>query len=242
MKRGRNSIDTMKMVGNLAMMDDAEAAAASRAGGGAGARRSGRQRIAPLQFWKLETVAYERKGEGIGMVLPTVKGVKREGTKTPAPRKRNTKRRAKAAKKDGDGGAGGGGGQRRRLKKGVTDEGGGDSDDLEEDGDDGDPSRALSFDSAPRRRVKMSTGSTQVESKEILAATQFDMLPARMRVRDEPTLLPIEGAEGNNLQKETKLIQRQTENKFRDLPATADRDDGLDVLAQARCVELYYVT
>ena len=108
----------MKMVGNLAMLDDAEVAAANRAGGGAGARRSGRQRIAPLQFWKLETVAYERKGEGIGMVLPTVKGVKREGTKTPAPRKRNTKRRAKAAKKDGDGGAGGGGGAAATSEEG----------------------------------------------------------------------------------------------------------------------------
>lgn len=63
-------------------------------------RRSKRRRFAPLAWYKGEHLVYERRKSGVGVVVPTVKGVERAGTKTPKPRAKKPKESFKSSKKD----------------------------------------------------------------------------------------------------------------------------------------------
>lgn len=49
-------------------------------------RRSKRRRFKPLAWYKGEHMVYERRQSGVGLVIPTVAGIERAGTKTPEPK------------------------------------------------------------------------------------------------------------------------------------------------------------
>ena len=63
-------------------------------------RRSKRRRFAPLAWYKGEHLVYERRKSGVGVVVPTVKGVERAGTKTPKPKGKKPKESFPSCKKD----------------------------------------------------------------------------------------------------------------------------------------------
>lgn len=52
--------------------------------------------MAPLKFWKNETVEYERTGSGLGSMLPVIKRKVKLGAPTPSPPQRRKQKRKKA--------------------------------------------------------------------------------------------------------------------------------------------------
>ena len=92
----RESVQKAKELGRIMVEEEALAT---------GVRRSKRQRMKPLEFWKGETVEYERRDDEIGSIIPTMKGVVRLGAPTPVvkqkKRSRTTKTKKKKSKENG---------------------------------------------------------------------------------------------------------------------------------------------
>ncbi|DAZ99180.1 TPA: hypothetical protein N0F65_008213 [Lagenidium giganteum] len=61
-------------------------------------RRSKRRRYKPLAWYKGEHFVYERRESGVGLVVPTVVGVERAGTKTPIKKETMTRTKKSAAR------------------------------------------------------------------------------------------------------------------------------------------------
>ncbi|OQR93404.1 hypothetical protein THRCLA_08449 [Thraustotheca clavata] len=61
-----------------------------------GLRRSKRRRIKPLEWYKCERPVYERRDNGLGLILPTISHIERAGTTTPV--KNTTTTRKKVSK------------------------------------------------------------------------------------------------------------------------------------------------
>ncbi len=66
-----------------------------------GARKSGRMRFKPLQYWKNEHIVYERRSSGIGRLMPTIK-YDNPIEKPPTPPQNPRKSRPKKRKNDSD--------------------------------------------------------------------------------------------------------------------------------------------
>lgn len=64
-----------------------------------GVRRSKRRRFKPLEWYKGEHYVYERRSSGVGLVIPTVRGIERTGTTTPTKSARTYTKRAAAQRK-----------------------------------------------------------------------------------------------------------------------------------------------
>eukprot|EP00948_MAST-09A_sp_MAST-9A-sp1_P000948 g948.t1 len=60
-------------------------------------RRSKRNRMKPLEFWRGETIEYERSATGLGSMLPTIKRQVKVGAPTPSPPSRRVYKRKKTS-------------------------------------------------------------------------------------------------------------------------------------------------
>ena len=88
-KRRQSALAAERLGKNLLFLDQIDGAQ------NGGLRRSKRQRMAPLKFWKGESVEYQRGTDGVGELIPTISKTVRLGAPTPVLKKKKKKKTTK---------------------------------------------------------------------------------------------------------------------------------------------------